>query len=245
MIGTTAAATAPLHLPSLPVMSFSRAGGLRRQRAGQQRMRIRAAARELFAERGYAGFHINDLAERCGVAVQTLYNHLGGRDEILSSAVDELLQEHICWAAAESARTGRNFILVCCDMMARLMKADWQYVRSVISVLRNPDQPTLVTETVEARCISAYRGHLHSIREAALLKQWVNVDTLATALLDVFRTILISRAGCRSDADRLRHELLMGIGLLLQGATLGEEAQRIEALLDAELRLPTNESIER
>ncbi len=52
-----------------------------------QRAIVRAAA-ELFAERGYAGTTIEEIAGRAGVAVQTIYNAIGSKRAVLSRALD-------------------------------------------------------------------------------------------------------------------------------------------------------------
>ena len=52
-----------------------------------QRAIVQAAA-ELFAERGYAGTTIEEIAGRAGVAVQTIYNAIGSKRAVLSRALD-------------------------------------------------------------------------------------------------------------------------------------------------------------
>lgn len=223
----------PIPLSPIPIESCS--GDTRRLQAERQRKRIRAAARRLFSERGYAGFHINDLAGSCGLALQTLYNHLGGREEILSSSVDELLQAHVEWAKAESARTSRNFMLVWCDLIAKVAELDRGYAQSLVAILKDQAHRPLLADLIEDRCKSAFHAHLRSLQDSGVLKYWVNSDTLAVALQDIIRTIVTARIGSSLDAARLHHELLISIGLLLFGATCGDEAQRIEAALASAL----------
>ncbi|MET0986632.1 MAG: TetR/AcrR family transcriptional regulator [Steroidobacteraceae bacterium] len=223
----------PLPLSPIPIETCS--GDTRRLQAERQRKRIRAAARRLFSERGYAGFHINDLASSCDLALQTLYNHLGGREEILSSSVDELLQAQVEWANAESARTRRSFMLVWCDLIAKVAELDRSYAQSLVSILKDQTHRPLLADLIEDRCKSAFHAHLRSLQDSGMLKHWVNIDTLAVALQDIIRTIITARIGSNLDAARLHHELLISIGLLLFGATCGDEAHRIEAALASAL----------
>src|SRR5207244_2716277 len=118
------------HLSPVPI-DVAGAGSRRRQQADRQRAVIRAMARKLLAEHGHDGFHINDLASRCGVAMQTLYNHIGGRETILSSAVDELLCFQLSRAHEESHITGIDFMLVYCDVTARMLDFDKEYVIAI------------------------------------------------------------------------------------------------------------------
>ena len=59
----------------------------------ETRERILAAARALFAERGYAGTSIRDLAEALGFTKAALYYHFPGKAEILHALVEPLLEE--------------------------------------------------------------------------------------------------------------------------------------------------------
>ena len=63
-------------------------GGKRSQRAAETRARIREAARELFLERGYGATPLQDVADRAGVAVQTIYFTFGNKRTLLKEVVD-------------------------------------------------------------------------------------------------------------------------------------------------------------
>jgi AcrR family transcriptional regulator len=46
------------------------------------------AAEELFADKGLAAAHMNEIAAKAGVAVGTLYNHFEDRDALLSALIE-------------------------------------------------------------------------------------------------------------------------------------------------------------
>jgi AcrR family transcriptional regulator len=54
---------------------------------------ILSAAEAVFSERGFNGAHMDEIAERAGVAVGTLYNHFADRRAILDAVLDALAQE--------------------------------------------------------------------------------------------------------------------------------------------------------
>lgn len=54
----------------------------------ETREAIVSAAAELFAERGYAGTTIQNIASRAGVVVQTVYNSVGPKSSVLSAVLD-------------------------------------------------------------------------------------------------------------------------------------------------------------
>src|SRR5690349_10608549 len=60
----------------------------RRAQARETQAHIAEAARLLFIERGYHATSIRDIADRAGVAVQTIYNAFDGKPAILSRVAD-------------------------------------------------------------------------------------------------------------------------------------------------------------
>ncbi|WP_285486425.1 TetR/AcrR family transcriptional regulator [Amycolatopsis taiwanensis] len=60
----------------------------RAEKARQTRRRILEVARELFLERGYAGTALQDIADRAGVAVQTIYFTFGNKRTVLKELGD-------------------------------------------------------------------------------------------------------------------------------------------------------------
>jgi AcrR family transcriptional regulator len=62
---------------------------LRTQRAAETRSRIAVAARELFAERGFAGTTIAAIAGRAGVAAPTVYATYGSKGAIVHALLTQ------------------------------------------------------------------------------------------------------------------------------------------------------------
>lgn len=60
----------------------------RAEKAKQTRRRIRDAAGELFVEQGYGATNLREVAERAGVAVQTIYFVFGNKRTLLKELVD-------------------------------------------------------------------------------------------------------------------------------------------------------------
>jgi AcrR family transcriptional regulator len=61
---------------------------LRAEQAALTRLRILDAAGDLFAERGYVATTIDAVAERAGVAADTVYASFGNKKGVLSAVVD-------------------------------------------------------------------------------------------------------------------------------------------------------------
>lgn len=68
------------------------------------RERILDAARELWLERWYDEMTLRELAERAGVALQTVVNHFGSKDGVAAATLEEGLPEK--WMTRATARPG-------------------------------------------------------------------------------------------------------------------------------------------
>jgi AcrR family transcriptional regulator len=64
---------------------------VRQAQAAATRTSVLEAARELFTEHGYAGTTVTAVAERAGVAVDTVYAAVGRKPQLLIALVDEAL----------------------------------------------------------------------------------------------------------------------------------------------------------
>ncbi|MCW2880366.1 MAG: putative transcriptional regulator, TetR family [Sphaerisporangium sp.] len=69
-------------------MSQVKSGAKRTQRAKETRGRMIDAARELFVQSGYGATSLQDIADRAGVAVQTIYFTFGNKRALLKELVD-------------------------------------------------------------------------------------------------------------------------------------------------------------
>jgi AcrR family transcriptional regulator len=59
-------------------------------RVMRTRVTVLGAAIDLLAERGYAGFSVEGVVERTGIAKTTLYRHWPTRDELVADAIAKL-----------------------------------------------------------------------------------------------------------------------------------------------------------
>lgn len=66
---------------------------------------IRQAAAELFYEHGYEATSLRSVADRVGIKVGSLYNHMGGKDELLVDIMSVVLDQlpPLIAAAADAA----------------------------------------------------------------------------------------------------------------------------------------------
>lgn len=82
------------------------------ERRTNTREQIQTVALEMFAERGYAGTSLREIAERLGVTKAAVYYHFPTKEDILAGLLQDFLaqvDELIAWTAAQprSAETRR------------------------------------------------------------------------------------------------------------------------------------------
>src|SRR5436305_14371393 len=65
----------------------------RQKRSREERERLKAAALTLFAEKGYEGASIGDIARRAKLAVGGFYQHFHSKRQLLLVLMDELLEK--------------------------------------------------------------------------------------------------------------------------------------------------------
>ncbi|HWS35737.1 MAG TPA: TetR/AcrR family transcriptional regulator [Actinoplanes sp.] len=78
--------------------------------------RVRTAALELFAERGFHGTGIRDLAQRAGLSTATLYHYMGTKEDLLAEIMRDSMRL-LLRAAAQTTMAGTPT-----DRIARLTR---------------------------------------------------------------------------------------------------------------------------
>ncbi len=83
-------------------MSSEEGGSAPRRWARGGRARTRAtlldAAAEVFAERGYEGAGVDEIARAAGVSVGSIYSHFGSKQNLFMALMDEFLDEDLAVA---------------------------------------------------------------------------------------------------------------------------------------------------
>jgi AcrR family transcriptional regulator len=94
---------------------------------------------ELFAERGYRGTSMKDIAEVLGVRASSLYNHVTSKQDILFAIMDK---------AMDRALTAQDEALTGVDDVAEQLQAATESL--VLDFLRNPAEVTVCNTEVRS-----------------------------------------------------------------------------------------------
>lgn len=85
------------------------------QRAAATRQRVLDAAEQLFAEKGYSAPSVNEIAQRAGVRLPTLYQYFSGKSGIFAVLVGEraieMMAQGVDEWAPESGRDGLRHVI--------------------------------------------------------------------------------------------------------------------------------------
>jgi AcrR family transcriptional regulator len=106
----------------------------RAEYAEATRQAIIAAARELFAQRGYVGTKVDDIAERARVAVATVYAVTGGKQGLLHILVDqwtEAPEVGEAYRAIDAAEDAAALVSTVASLTRR-MRRDWGDVMKIV-----------------------------------------------------------------------------------------------------------------
>ena len=224
---TTTAPLFPLYTSSTPV-KISPGGCETYSKAYQQRAFIRATVRNSLAKVGYQRIHIRELAKTCGVSPQTLYNNFGSREEIVASSIAELVKYQLIHAQKVSEITGKNFILVLCDQLVKVVTTDQDYVNSVYQAIKAVPVNSPIIVQMQREFINVFISCLDSLKKHGYLKKWVEPEQLAVVLQNNFDNVILNNWLGKFNTEELRQQLKLMIGLPLLGATCGPEAEKIE-----------------
>jgi len=158
-------------------MQLVKSAGKKGERSRQTRRRILQAAYELFVDQGYGATTLQGVAERAGVAVQTIYFAFGNKPSLLKELVDVTIagdDEPIptlqrAWfldaVAADTAEAQlRAHVRGTCEVLQRVapimdvLRAAGGQDPSLADLWQQDSDPRLEVQTAAARSLLAKPG---------------------------------------------------------------------------------------
>ena len=170
------------------------AGGRRELRKAQTRAEIREVAQRLFAERGFDGVTSADVAAAAGVAVQTVFNHFGSKEDLFFDGRTPWVEGLA--AAVENREPGTDPLTA----LRRYLIAD---IETLLEQESRPDNRNYIEVLARSPTLQA--------RERSLVE--IASSRLAGALLAAIPDG--SYAAVSQQADPVKAELLSQLGASL------------------------------
>ncbi|MEV6769151.1 TetR/AcrR family transcriptional regulator [Nocardia sp. NPDC051030] len=116
--------------------------GRRQEKSAETEQALKAAARTLFAERGYLNTKITDITAAAGRAAGSFYNHFASKEELLQSLLKDLADE----SDTDTEDPAHNPDFTHPDAVRFHIESYWTFARRNSSVMRAVEQAALVNE---------------------------------------------------------------------------------------------------
>ena len=109
------------------------------EKPGKTAEKILTAARAVFAENGYSGAHVDEIAERAGVNKATLYYQIGDKDTLYANVIHQVMGNTAQGIAEAVAKV---------DHPEEKLKA---YINCIADTVdKNPELPSIMMREVAA-----------------------------------------------------------------------------------------------
>ncbi len=219
------AATQP---PPRPPTGPTRGGSRRPRRSDDGRLvrgrrsraRIRAAASELFRERGFDGATLRAIAERAGMGASSIYRHVRSKEELLIRELVDRQEE--AWqrfrASDDRSRETRERVGRFLRAQHGLLAEDPDLVTIALRATTHPGaQVARQVLALHDRTIGLVAEILQQGRVAGDLRRDVDVMAAARALFHVTTSARIPWANGLVDADACQAAIESSVDVIFTG----------------------------
>jgi AcrR family transcriptional regulator len=201
---------------------------LRSEQKEERRRRILDAARQIIAERGYESLTMRDLAAASRVTVPTIYNLVGSKEAVLSSAVSERTAGFIAGIASAETKTAASGILSVVEANCTELLRLPDYYQSLLRLLLSSPQGRDMREGVTTAVTESFQRGLEQMRTAGELADWADIPALAGRLRSHLQITALDWAAGNFDNEALRACSLLGTSMMILGVASGESRRELE-----------------
>jgi AcrR family transcriptional regulator len=185
------------------------------------------AAEAVFAERGFHGARIQDIAERARIAVGTVYNHFADKDEVLSALLEERTEGLLAQVRAsgdETAPRPRGFRARLEARIARMLGYVEQHraffaIANEHGLFAGAVAPSARVSSRNLERMETFRAVFRAIVEEGIASgdlEPLDADALSRFLGGTMRAFVLSSLA--QDGKDVRQQAAMTADLFLYGA---------------------------
>lgn len=151
-------------------------------RQQERQKHILAVVREQISAVGYDALNIRDLAAASGVALKTLYNLYGSKDELLLAAVAELLEDVQHLEHVEGAEPGIPRYLAYIDAVAGQIVATPAYADTMARTLFQAGREHRLVNVLIGDAVRIAKESLEYAQAQGELREELNLEECAQVL---------------------------------------------------------------
>jgi AcrR family transcriptional regulator len=207
--------------------------GLRAELAATTQRVILEAARQLFAEKGYAGVSVKELASEAGVAVQTIYDTFGSKGGVVlrfADVVDEEAGINELRPRILESQDPREVLRLVAQMRRQLEERCGDVVRILVEgAAANPEVGAALAEGMRRRGI----GQLavgQRLEAAGALRPGIDAQRAADIMIALSASqipdVLVAQRGWSFDEFEIWLSETLATLLLSDGERAGETSSR-------------------
>lgn len=137
-----------------------KAGALRDRAREVYRDAILNAAEGVFAQRGIAGTRMSDVARAAGLATGTLYNYFENRDELMSSLIEQRMDDLLTAVSALAMAGAGQPTRAVLEGMVRASFAHFEKHRALFAVVMGSGSISGKHMPIARRCVNAQQSFL-------------------------------------------------------------------------------------
>ena len=197
----------------------------------KRRSHILAAARMVMTQEEFDAVQLRSVARESGVSVQTIYNLVGNRMELMGASAADWVSSIAQVARVEAAQHDLNAPLTLLTMFWSSAFTQAAYVESAVRTTYMEAAP--LARPFQRAGMQEFLTDLKMIQAQGMLRDGADVTSVARLLtLSAYFTIS-AWVTERYPAESYRADLVNGPGMILAGALRGEELNRLERGLAA------------
>jgi AcrR family transcriptional regulator len=180
------------------------------------------AAESVFAQHGFHGARIQDIAAQARIAVGTVYNHFAQKDDVLSALLEERTEEMLArLRATDQAPTFEGHLRARIASMLAYVEEHRAFfaVATEHGLFAGTAAPGAPAATKRLRRVERFRAAFRSLVEEGIASgdlEPIGADSLARFLGGTIRAFLLSSLA-EDDADVKAHAATI-VDLFLRGA---------------------------
>lgn len=197
----------------------------------ERRRRILEETRKMIAEHGLAGFSMDEIGKRAGVAKRTLYNAYQTKERMIAIAIHEYFERYLQSIpyTGEIGSMQRNV-----ERMIFVIQRNRQlrnYISAIMSIYFSSEAGSDIWNTMHSMAVDSHLQWINSLRSKRQLQPWVDPQRLADDIVRLEYAIINDWCRGKIEDDEVVYHLVRAFLTTAAGAARGAARKEIEDML--------------